>query len=92
MSGSHAEDAKDPGIGRPGARSRPVGFRASGEHFNEYLLDDGTVLRIKLVLTEVLRMSGLYDRYGDPAYIVRSSEVMAVDAPDHLMEGVDASG
>jgi hypothetical protein len=72
--------------------AEPVGFRASGEHFNEYLLDDGTVLRIKLVLTEVLRMSGLYDRYGNPAYIVRSSEVMAVDAPDHLMEGGDASG
>ena len=35
--------------------AEPVGFRTSGEHFNEYLLDDGTVLQIKLVLTEVWR-------------------------------------
>jgi hypothetical protein len=28
-----------------------VGFRAAGEHWNEYLLDDGTVFKIKLVVT-----------------------------------------
>ena len=72
--------------------AEPIGFRASGEHFNEYLLDDGSVLRIKLVLTEVLRMSGMYDRYGNPAYLARCAEVMAVDAPEHLMEGGDANG
>jgi hypothetical protein len=27
--------------------AEPIGFRTSGEHFNEYLLDDGSVLRIK---------------------------------------------
>jgi hypothetical protein len=72
--------------------AEPIGFRTSGEHFNEYLLDDGSVLRIKLVLTEVLRMKGVYDRYGNPAYLVRHSEVIAVDAPEHLMEGDDANG
>ena len=69
-----------------------IGFRTSGEHFNEYLLDDGSVLRIKLVLTEVLRVKGMHDRYGNPAYLLRYSEVMAVDAPDHLTEGGDADG
>lgn len=72
--------------------AEPVGFRPSGEHFNEYLLDAGSVLRIKLVLTEVLRMKGMHDRYGNPAYLLRHSEVMAVDAPEHLVEGGDASG
>ena len=33
-----------------------VGFRAGGEHWNEYLLDDGTVFKIKLVLTEIVRV------------------------------------
>jgi hypothetical protein len=27
--------------------AEPIGFRTSGEHFNEYLLDDGVILRIK---------------------------------------------
>jgi hypothetical protein len=33
--------------------AEPIGFRASGEHFNEYLLDDRVILRIKHVLTDV---------------------------------------
>ena len=38
----------------PGPDGKPlkvteVGFRATGEHWNEYLLDDGTVARVKLV-------------------------------------------
>lgn len=72
--------------------AEPIGFRASGEHFNEYLLDDGSVLRIKLVLTNVWKVKDTYDGYGDPAYLVRHSEVIAVDAPDHLREGGDAGG
>jgi hypothetical protein len=72
--------------------AEPVGFRASGEHFNEYLLDDGVILRIKLVLTDVWKVKDAYDEHGDPAYLVGQSLVIAVDAPDHLREGGDASG
>jgi hypothetical protein len=67
--------------------AEPVGFRTSGEHFNEYLLDDGSVLRIKLVVTDVWKVKDVYDGHGDPAYVVGQSLVMAVDAPDHLREG-----
>lgn len=72
--------------------AEPVGFRTSGEHFNEYLLDDGSVLRIKLVLTDVWRAKDVHDGHGDPVYLVRHSEVTAVDAPDHLSEGGEANG
>ena len=61
-----------------------VGFRASGEHWNEYLLDDGTVLKLKLVVTDVVRVEGQYDQAGNPVYIVQSTNVLAVDAPDEL--------
>ena len=33
----NAEDVKDPGPGRQEHEAEPIGFRASGEHFNEYL-------------------------------------------------------
>jgi hypothetical protein len=72
--------------------AEPIGFRATGEHFNEYLLDDGVVLRIKLVLTDVWKVKNVYDGDGDPVYLVSQSQVIAVDAPDHLREGGDASG
>jgi hypothetical protein len=67
--------------------AEPIGFRSAGEHFNEYLLDDGTILRIKLVVTEVLRGRDVYDALGNPMYYVSHQEVTALDVPDDLKGG-----
>lgn len=64
-----------------------IGFRANMEHWNEYFLDDRTVLRLKPVVTEVLRVEGQYDANGNPAYIIQSTNVTAVDAPEELRQG-----
>lgn len=61
-------------------------FRSSGEHWNEYLVDDGSVLRMKTVVTEVVRLDGQYDAQGNPVYFVASTNVLAVNAPDGLMK------
>lgn len=61
-----------------------VGFRSSGEHWNEYLVDDGTVIRVKLVATEILRQDDVYDAEGNPGYIVKSANVTNVSAPENL--------
>ena len=61
-----------------------VGFRTSGEHWNEYLVDDGTVIRVKLVATEILRQDDFYDAEGNPGYIVKSANVTSVSAPESL--------
>jgi hypothetical protein len=61
-----------------------LSFRSSGENWNEYLVDDGTVVRIKLVVTEVARIEGEYDADGNPAYAIRSANVTAISAPDEL--------
>ena len=61
-----------------------VGFRASGEHWNEYLADDGSVIRVKLVVTEILRVDDQYDSEGNPGYVVKSANVTNVSAPDEL--------
>ncbi len=64
-----------------------ITFRAGGEHWNEYLADDGTVIKIKMVVTEVLRLDDEYDANGNPIYIVQSANVMVVDAPENLHRG-----
>jgi hypothetical protein len=61
-----------------------VGFRATGEHWNEYLLDDGTVFKIKLVVTEIARVKDRYDAKGDPIYAATHTQVTAVDAPENM--------
>ena len=56
----------------------PLTFRAAGENWNEYLAEDGSVARVKLVVTEILRVDGEYDPDGNPQYLVRSSNVVAL--------------
>ena len=70
----------------PGPEGQPVpatevGFRALGEHWNEYLLDDGSVVKLKLIVTCVNRAEGIADPKGQPVYVVESTNVMSVSAP-----------
>lgn len=64
-------------------------FQVGGEHFNEYVVEDGTILRVKLVATEVLRIDGAYDVEGNPIYLVASTNVTAVSSPESLRKKRD---
>jgi len=61
-----------------------VGFRTAGEYWNEYLADDGTVIRVKLVVTDIMRLDGVYDAEGNPGYVVKSANVTSISAPEEL--------
>ena len=56
----------------------------SSERWNEYLLEDGTVLKLKTVLTNVYRVEGQYDAEGNPVYVVQSTNVISAVAPQEL--------
>ena len=56
----------------------------SNEKWNEYLLEDGSVLKIKLVLKKAFRLRGEYDPEGNPLYVVESQNVLTVNCPDDL--------
>ena len=66
--------------GEERSRARSSALCAAGEHWNEYLLDDGTVFKIKLVVTEIARVKDRYDENGDPIYAAIHTQVTAVDA------------
>lgn len=70
--------------GRGPTEVEEVGFRPLGEHWNEYLLDDGTTVRMKLVVVSAYRVEGEYDMEGNPAYILNSTNVVKTDSPDDL--------
>lgn len=57
------------------------------EDWNEYLLDDGTVLGVKLVVTKISR-TNLFDRAGDPVYSVHSQSLLRTDVPKELRKGI----
>jgi len=64
-----------------------LSFQSTREYWNEYLLDDGTVLRLKAVATEIFRIEGKYDQEGNPMYLLKSQNVIVVSAPDQLRQG-----
>lgn len=47
------------------------------EEWNEYVLEDGTAVRIKSNVTEILR-TNKFDRNGDPIYIVNTSQILGL--------------
>ena len=57
----------------------PVDVSQANELWNEYLLEDGTVLKMKLILKKVLRVSGEFDAEGNPVYVMQSTNVSAVN-------------
>jgi len=52
-----------------------VEFKAIKEDWNQYALDDGTILSIKLVLVKVARTSK-FDSGGDPLYLVNTQPIV----------------
>jgi hypothetical protein len=55
-----------------------------GEKWNKYLLHDGTELKLKTIVAEVLRIEGQYTPNGDPMYTVNASIVVNTNAPEQL--------
>lgn len=59
----------------------PVDVTQSHEVWNDYLLEDGTVLKMKLVLKKVFKVANEVDAEGNPVYVMQSTNVSAVTAP-----------
>lgn len=70
-------------MGQQEVEGSEVTFRSSSENWNEYLLDDGTVLKVKLVLTDVTRLDQ-WDTEGNPVYVLRSTNVVSTSPPERL--------
>jgi hypothetical protein len=61
-----------------------VEFQTRKEDWNEYQLMDGTVIKMKLVVSEIFRIEGVYDSEGNPAYRIKSANLPVVKSPDAL--------
>jgi hypothetical protein len=54
------------------------------EPWMEYELEDGTVLRARTTVVDVIRVDGEYDPDGNPVYQIRGNATMSVIAPESL--------
>ena len=60
-----------------------VVFETEREGFNTYILEDGTKLKFKSVVTKVIRLNK-FNPDGSPLYMLQSSNIVAADCPPHL--------
>jgi hypothetical protein len=64
--------------------STDIDFKEEEEHWNVYTLEDGTVLKVKLVLRGVKRLNR-YEPDGNPIYVINSINVVrTVNVPEEL--------
>ena len=61
-----------------------VDFETMREDWNEYELEDGTVLKFKTVVSSIIRTENYDPMSGDPVYHVRSTNILRVKVPDEL--------
>jgi len=66
-------------------------FKSIKEDWNEYQINDGTIVRMKVVVVNIAKVTDKYDNEGNPVYIVKTSNVLAISAPEKLKKGTVAS-
>jgi hypothetical protein len=66
-------------------------FKALKEEWNEYQVNDGSIIRMKVVVTNIAKIIDRYDTDGNPIYVVKSSNVLTVSAPEKIRKGTVVS-
>ncbi len=66
---------------------KKLNFRTSKEEWNEYELEDGTKLYVKLVLIDVVRLDE-FSQLGEPVYNILSQNLVKVKASKKAIEEV----
>jgi len=67
------------------SKGEEVDFENEKEEWNVYKLADGTTLKVKLVLVNVVRSRDKYDPLGNPIYGITSQNIVKVlNAPKKL--------
>ena len=56
---------------------KPVDFLTRKEDFNEYQLADGKILKIKMVVTRIIKLDEEKAPDGNPVYLIQSQNVVA---------------
>lgn len=60
-----------------------VDFETVREEYNSYKLSDGSTIRMKTVVTNIIRTEE-FTPTGEPVYIVNSQNVLVANVPDQL--------
>jgi len=60
-----------------------IEFETEREGWNTYVLHDGTMIKMKAVVTSIVRLD-VWKPNGEPVYWINSSNVATADVPEQL--------
>jgi hypothetical protein len=75
-------------IGTEAVDGVDLDFRTLREEWNEYETEDGSRIRVKLVVSEIIRTDRYDTQTDQPLYVIRSGNIVVTKAPDELKEGL----
>ncbi|MGB7532000.1 MAG: hypothetical protein WA977_03345 [Halobacteriota archaeon] len=61
-----------------------VDFETVKEDWNEYKLEDGTILKFKTVVSSIIRTEDYDPMTGDPVYHIRSTNILRANVAEEL--------
>lgn len=68
-------------LGNELVEGRDVSYNTLREEWNEYLVEDGTTIRLRLIVKRIVR-TDKDDPNGKPIYVVESTNVLDVRTPE----------
>lgn len=69
-------------LGGQTVEAESLSYKPLNEPWSSIQLDDGSIIRLKLVISDVFKLPTPDPLTGLPQYIIRSSNVMSVEPPD----------
>lgn len=65
--------------------AKVIPFDIINDNWSEFSLNDGTTIRIRPVVNEILRLEDEYSQSGDPVYVIMSNNLsLLTNVPEHL--------
>lgn len=64
-----------------------IDYKELKENWNEYKLEDGTVIRMKSVVTRIVKTKE-YNKENEPIYYVNSRNILSARVPDKLKKRI----
>lgn len=63
-------------------------FSAANEPWTEYQLEDGTIVRVRVIMVRAVKRDGQFNDQGAPLYDLEMQQIVNVDAPSELCRPV----
>ena len=69
-------------LGGQQVEAEVMDFKAVAEAWSTYRLDDGTIVKVKIIASDIFKLPSADPVTGLPNLIVRSSNVMSIEPPE----------